>query len=152
VATAWNQIKEETEAKAKFHSELADGFSQQIASPMKELVRATEKQIKKQRTTAKSLLSELSRVEKSTEDAKTKYEKARKKQFDAKDEYERASFSANTNPKLKDQLSKRVQSEHKVADKLDTQYAEQVSRLQVIYFFSFFFFFFFVFYIHFVNL
>ena len=101
-----------------------------VANPMKELVRSTDKHIKKSRTTAKSLLVELSRTERSADDSQSKYERARKKQYDAKDEYERASFSANTNPKLKDQLSKKVQSEHKAADKLDTAYAEQVSKLQ----------------------
>ncbi len=102
-----------------------------VSNPeLKELVRATEKQIKKGRTNAKALLKDLSATEKLTEEAKSKYEKARKKQYDAKDEYERASFSANTNPKLKEQLAKKVQAEHKAADKLDTGYAEQVSKLQ----------------------
>ncbi len=130
VLTSWNVIREETENRARFHSDLSDGLVNNVANPMKELVRATEKQIKKGRTSAKALLKELSMTEKLTEEAKSKYEKARKKQYDAKDEYERASFSANTNPKIKEQLAKKVQAEHKAADKLDTGYAEQVSKLQ----------------------
>jgi hypothetical protein len=128
--SSWNVVREETENRAKFHSDLSDGLVNNVANPLKELVRATEKQIKKGRTNAKVLLKDLSATEKLTEEAKSKYEKARKKQYDAKDEYERASFSANTNPKLKEQLAKKVQTEHKSADKLDTGYAEQVSKLQ----------------------
>ena len=130
VLSSWNVLREETENRAKFHSDLSDGLVNNVANPLKELVRATEKQIKKGRTNAKALLKDLSATEKLTEEAKSKYEKARKKQYDAKDEYERASFSANTNPKLKEQLAKKVQTEHKAADKLDTGYAEQVSKLQ----------------------
>ena len=127
---AWEVIRDESDKRARYHNDLADSLTNAVSNPMKELVRASDKHIKKARSTAKSLLVELNRTEKLTEDAKSKYEKARKKQYDAKDEYERASFSANTNPKLKDQLSKKVQSEHKAADKFDTAYAEQVSKLQ----------------------
>lgn len=40
------------------------------------------------------------------------------------------SRSANANPKLKEQLAKKLSTEHKNADKMDTGYAEQVSKLQ----------------------
>lgn len=190
VANAWNVVREETENRARFHSDLGDAINSAVATPLKArfygfpplllvvpaaliflqgaaachrsqpqegahfffclcLSSCVLMCLFQGRDAAKKLLTDLNRTEKTLDEAKAKYERARKKQFECKDEYERASFNANGNPKvfyfsahlaifcsldtasqLKEKLSKQLSSQHKAADQADTSYAEQVSKLQ----------------------